>query len=115
MRTLKNVQVAACIAILTLTSFGPGVTFAQHIGQGLSQQTIIDSSVQQLELVVGASRRLKFGYKIPELLVEQPDVLKATPIAPNEILISGLKPGVTTITVMDPEKNLQSIAIPSHR
>ena len=111
MRTLKNMQVAACIAILTLTSFGPGVAVAQHFGQGLSQHTIIDGSVQQLELVVGASRRLKFGYKIPELLVEQPDVLKATPIAPNEILISGLKPGVTTITVMDPEKNLQSIAI----
>ena len=111
MRTLKNVQVAACVAILALTSFGPGVGSAQHFGQGLSNQTVVDGSVQQLELVVGASRRLKFGYKIPELLVEQPDVLKATPIAPNEILISGLKPGVTTITVMDPEKNLQSIAV----
>lgn len=111
MRTLKNMLVAACVAILTLTSFGPGVGVAQHYGQGLGNHTVVDGSVQQLELVVGASRRLKFGYKIPELLVEQPDVLKATPIAPNEILISGLKPGVTTITVMDPEKNLQSIAV----
>ncbi len=111
MKTLNFLQASACMAVLTLMSFGPPATVAQQIGTGLSQQTFVDASVQQVEVVVGSSRRLKFGYKIPELLVENPEVVKATPVAPTEILISGLKPGLTTITVSDPEKNLQSLVV----
>ena len=111
MKTLNLVPASICVATLILMSFGPSVTTAQHFNSGLGQQTFVDASVEQIEIVVGASKRLKFGYKIPELLVETPEVAKATPVSPTEILISGLKPGLTTITVSDPEKNLQHITI----
>ncbi len=111
MKTLYNVQVIACMTLLTLVSLDLQWAAGQQLGQGLNQQTIVDASLRQLEVVVGASRRLKFGYKIPELLVENPDIIKATPVAPTEILISGLQAGITTVTVSDPEKNLQTITI----
>lgn len=111
MKTLKMVRVLACTAMLTLVSLGPQTTFAQQLDNGLGQQIYVDADTRQIQVVVGASRRLKFSYKIPELVVENPDVVKATPVAPTEILISGLVPGITTITVSDPAKNQQDITI----
>ena len=111
MKTLSKVQAIACITLLALVSLDLQRAAGQQLGQGLNQQTIVDANLRQLEVVVGASRRLKFGYKIPELLVENPDIIKATPVAPTEILISGLQAGITTVTVSDPEKNLQTITI----
>lgn len=99
-----------CFAMVLLISC-PIVGVAQHFDKGLAQQTFVDENVKQIEVVVGATQRLRFGYKIPELLVENPEVVKATPVSPTEILISGLKPGLTTITVTDTERNLQTVSI----
>jgi pilus assembly protein CpaC len=75
------------------------------------QRFQVDDSVDQLEMIAGAAKRLKFEHDVPDLVVENPEVIQATPVAPNEILITGLKPGVSTLTVSDPEKNLQMINI----
>ena len=75
------------------------------------QRFQVDDSVDQLELIAGSARRLKFQYEIPEIMVENPEVLTATPVSPNEILITGLKPGISTFTVSDPDKNLQMINV----
>lgn len=77
----------------------------------LGQRFQVDDSVDQLELIAGSARRLKFKYDIPELVVENPEILQATPVSPNEILITGLKPGISTITVSDADKNLQMINV----
>lgn len=75
------------------------------------QQFQVDDSVDQLEIIAGSARRLKFKYEIPEIMVENPEIIQATPVSPNEILITGLKPGVSTFTVSDPDKNLQMINV----
>ena len=112
MKTLNLLQASICgLMTAVLLSSGPSVATAQHLGNRLGQETFVDASFEQMEVIVGSSQRLKFGYKIPELLVESPEVVKATPVSPTEILISGLKPGVSSITVSDPEKNLQSFTI----
>ncbi|MEM9410225.1 MAG: pilus assembly protein N-terminal domain-containing protein, partial [Planctomycetota bacterium] len=112
MKTLNLLQAGICGMITAvLLSSGPSVVTAQHLGNRLGQQTFVDSSVEEMEVIVGSSQRLKFGYKIPELLVENPEVVTATPISPTEILVRGVKPGVSSLTVSDPEKNLQTIVI----
>lgn len=75
------------------------------------QRFQVDDNVDQLEIVAGTARRLKFRYEIPEIMVENPDVIQATPVSTNEILITGLKPGVSTFTVSDPNKNIQMINV----
>ena len=77
----------------------------------LGQRFQVDDSVDQLSVIAGAARRLKFKYDIPELVVENPDIIQATPVSPNEVLITGLKPGVSTLTVSDADENLQMINI----
>ena len=77
----------------------------------LGQRFQVDDSVDQLELIAGQARRLKFKYDIPELVVENPEILQATPVSPNEVLITGIKSGVSSITVSDAENNLQMINV----
>ena len=71
----------------------------------------VNDSVEQLELITGSARRLKFQYAVPEIMVENPEVVQATAVSPNEILLTGIKPGVSSITVSDPDKNLQTISV----
>ena len=84
------------------------VTLAQA---SLGQRFQVDDSVDQLALIAGAARRLKFKYDIPELVVENPEIVQATPVSPNEVLITGLKPGISTLTVSDADQNLQMISV----
>lgn len=99
-----------CALLIALTTFA--CTETQLSAQAnLGQRFQVDDSVDQLELIAGAARRLKFKYDIPELVVENPEILQATPVSPNEVLITGLKPGVSTITVSDDKENLQMINV----
>ena len=83
-----------------------------HAWQGISgPQFEVNESVESLNVIAGSARRLKFAYQVPELMVENPDVIQASPVSPNEILVTGLKPGVSSITISDPDKNLQTIAV----
>lgn len=80
--------------------------------QGLSGPRFqVNESVESLNVIAGSARRLKFEYQVPELMVENPEVIQASPVSPNEILVTGLKPGVSSITISDPDKNLQTIAV----
>ena len=80
--------------------------------QGLSGPRFeVNESVESLDIIAGSARRLKFAYQVPELMVENPEVIQASPVSPNEILVTGLKPGVSSITISDPDKNLQTIAV----
>lgn len=98
---------ALLIAFASTACSGTSVSAQANLGQRFQ----VDDSVDQLELIAGAARRLKFKYDIPELVVENPEILQATPVSPNEVLITGLKPGVSTITVSDADKNLQMINV----
>ena len=67
--------------------------------------------MRDLELVVGASQPLKFEYSIPKLLVQVPEVVDASAVAVDEILITGLKPGLSKVTVVDSEGNAQTLSV----
>jgi pilus assembly protein CpaC len=97
-----------CFAVITAFSISTTVYGFQA---PLGPQFEVNRSVDSIELIAGSSQRLKFDYNVPELMVENPDVISATPVAPNEILITGIKPGISTVTVSDPDKNLQMITV----
>lgn len=103
---LLKISMVAIVATMTL-----GLSETQLSGFQLSSASYEESGTQSIELSQGGSRRLQFDFNVPELLVENPDVIKATPVSPNEILVSGLKPGVSALTVSDPDRNLHIINV----
>jgi pilus assembly protein CpaC len=61
----------------------------------------IDGTVDTIEMVAGASQPISFPFPIPKLMVQTPEIIDANPISPSELLITGLKPGVSKLTVVD--------------
>ena len=106
-------QLFAIVVALALFGSSESTIYGQQLGQPATfgKRFQVDDSVDSLDLIAGAARRLKFRYDVPELVVENPEIVQATPVSPNEILITGLKPGVSTLTVSDADQNLQMINI----
>lgn len=101
-----KVSVMVVVATMAL-----GLTEIKLQAFQLDSSTFEDENVQSIELSQGGSRRLKFQFQIPELQVENPEVIKATPVSPSEILITGLKPGVSTLKVSDSDRNLHILNV----
>ena len=104
-------QVFAILIALTAIAYSEPTALGQSAPKNFGQRFQVDDSVDQLDLIAGAARRLKFKYDVPELVVENPEIVQATPVSPNEILITGLKPGISTLTVSDADQNLQMINV----
>lgn len=83
----------------------------QAQGPNFGPRVDVNQSVDSIELIAGSSKKLKFGYDIPELLVENPEILSATPMSTDEILIKGIKPGISSITIADANQNLQVLTV----
>ncbi|MBM3998616.1 MAG: type II and III secretion system protein family protein [Planctomycetes bacterium] len=66
---------------------------------------------QRLEMIVNTSRILEMEFKVPRMLVNNPEVLQATPLSPNEVQISALKPGVTNLNLWDEQKRVHSLDV----
>jgi pilus assembly protein CpaC len=71
----------------------------------------VNASLDSITIAQGSSKRLKFAYDIPELMVENTEIIQATPMRSDEIMISGLQPGYSSLTVSDPSHRLQEIKV----
>ncbi len=71
----------------------------------------VTQSLDTISILQGSSKQLKFAYDIPELMVENPDIIQATPMRSNEIMVSGMQPGHTSLTVSDASSRLHTIKV----
>lgn len=101
----------AAVGVVSGSVVAQSSTTAEPPPANMSAQFEVTKSVESIKLIAGSSQRLKFGYQIPELLVENPEVIAANAVSQNEITITGLKPGISTVTVSDPSQNLQTITV----
>lgn len=100
-------SVAMCLA-LSQPSQAQGV--APPPVQGPRQVHFkVSGPVERLEMISNTSRILTTEHRIPRLLVENQGIVRAQPIAPNQVQLSALKPGFTTLTVWDEEQGEHTI------
>jgi len=66
---------------------------------------------QRLELIVNTSRILTLDKKIPKLQVANPEIVRPTPLSPNQVQIAALKPGVTQINLWDEDEKIHTIDV----
>jgi pilus assembly protein CpaC len=71
----------------------------------------VSASTERMELIVNTSRILEMDFKVPRMLVNNTDIVQATPLSPNEVQVSALKPGVTQLNVWDEQNRVHSIDI----
>jgi pilus assembly protein CpaC len=91
-------------------AFSPSVARAQVVGrQPIHFQ--VSNPVERLEMIVNTSRIINCEYKIPELMIDNENIVRAKPISPNQVQLSALKPGFTTLTLFDENKKEHAIDV----
>ena len=65
----------------------------------------------KLEMVVNTSRILTLGLQIPQVLVQNPDLITATPLSPTQIQVVARKTGVTQINLWDEKNQVYTIDV----
>lgn len=69
----------------------------------------VRNSSQRLEMLVNSSRILTMDVDIPRAQVNNPGVVRLTPLAANQIQVSALSPGVTQVNVFDEHQNIYTV------
>ena len=62
-------------------------------------------------MVVGSSRFLTLDKRIPQVQVNNPDILDLTPISPNQVQISARRTGVTQVNLWGEDKRVYSVDV----
>jgi len=66
---------------------------------------------ERLEMTVNTSRVVDFPFAVPKLLVNNPDLVRVTPISDRSIQLSAVRAGVTQLNVWDADNNVTSLDI----
>ncbi|MFK7769422.1 MAG: M56 family metallopeptidase [Mariniblastus sp.] len=59
----------------------------------------------------GSSRRVKCGFRIPEISVDAPEIVSVTPVSPSELLITALKIGESTVSIWNEKREVITFTI----
>lgn len=76
-----------------------------------AMQYRIGEQSNRIQIVVQSSRVLTFDYDVPKFVVGNNEVIRATPVAPNQLLISGAKQGVSPLGVYNADGQVQTLDI----
>ena len=69
----------------------------------------VRNSSQRLKMVVNSSRILMMEVDVPRAQVNNPDIVKLTPLAANQVQVSALSPGVTQVNLFDDKGNIYTV------
>ncbi len=111
MRKPRLQNVLAMVVTIASLAAGGFVTTVQAQSPAAGSTVQVDRSVTSVELIHKTSRLLHFNYDVPELVIDNQNVVRATPIAADQVLLTALKPGIATITVSDADGKMQSISV----
>ena len=64
---------------------------------------------ERLEMTVNTSQILTLGTRIPRMVVNNPDLVTATPISETQVQIAARKPGVTQINLWDENGDIYTV------
>jgi pilus assembly protein CpaC len=71
----------------------------------------ITQATERLEMTVNTSQILTLGTRIPRLLVNNQELVTATPISDTQVMIAARKPGVTQINLWDEKGQVYTVDI----
>jgi pilus assembly protein CpaC len=71
----------------------------------------VTNPVERLEMIVNTSRIISSEYNIPELLIDNESIVRAKPISTNQVQLSAVKAGFTTLTLFDEQKKEHAIDV----
>lgn len=104
---------AALVFSLLLGAMGEPARAQTAVGTAQPNSVVykVQSASGRLEMTVNSSRILTMDYNIPQVQVNNPEVLVPTILSPTQIQISAKKPGVTQVNLWDEKKNVYTVDV----
>jgi pilus assembly protein CpaC len=98
------------------TAMAPGAPPAEFNPADGNNPLVFDvhSGHQRLEMTVHTSRILSLGQKIPQMQVNNPEILELTPLSPTQIQVSAKATGVTQINLWGENQKVFTIDVMVH-
>src|SRR4051794_12502379 len=98
---------SACVALaVSYAADGPSVVSAQEVPSVVRN---ISQATERLEMTVNTSQILTLGTRIPRLVVNNPELVTATPVSETQVQIAARKPGVTQINLWDEKGQIYTV------
>jgi pilus assembly protein CpaC len=107
LRTGRAVNLVVALAAATCLGSRAPVVHAQQTGPSVVRN--ISRATERLEMTVNTSQILTLGTRIPRLVVNNPELVTATPISETQVQVAARKPGVTQINLWDENGNIYTV------
>src|SRR5262245_4482142 len=104
-----NAAIAVALALGCVLSGAPVAR-----GQQLPPPSVtfkVRGANDRLELAVNASKVVEFPFEVPRMMVNNPEIIRVSPISSKSIQLSALRAGVTQVNVWDSDNNVTSVDV----
>lgn len=108
---LTGICLTAALLVTALGSMSHAQIHSEASSVNDSMQYQIGSQSERVQIVVQSSRVLTFSYDVPKFVVGNNAIIRATPVAPNQIMISGITQGVSPLGVYDKDGAIHTLDI----
>lgn len=109
-RNLVATLAMALVASASVSAQGPKYTASAEFASPNIIRHISRQS-ERLEVTSNSSRILTLDMSIPRVQVNNPELIKVTPLSATEIQVSATKPGVTQINLWDTDQKVHTIDV----
>jgi len=97
------------LAVASLLGVAPVLAAPQLQPQANSVVRKITQANERLEMTVNSSQILKLDTRIPRLVVNNPEIVTATPLDEYQVQIAARKPGVTQVNLWDENGQIYTV------
>jgi len=102
----SGVRLFLAFALLANTTLVAPPALAQQPGSVVRN---LSQANERLEMTVNTSQILTLGTRIPRIVVNNPDLVTATPVSETQVQIAARKPGVTQINLWDENGEIYTV------
>lgn len=100
---LASLAAMACL----LSSAAPAL--AQVKSQAVTFN--VSNNTQKLEMTVNTSRILTLEHSVPRMLVNNTELIRATPLSPNQVQLSAVRTGATQVNFWDENDKIYTVDV----
>lgn len=98
-------SLAAVACLFACPSLAPAQVKTQAVTFNVS------SSTQKLEMTVNTSRIVTLEHSVPRMLVNNTEIVRATPLSPNQVQLSAVRTGATQVNFWDENDKVYTVDV----
>ena len=105
----RTVRLVAVVAVCAASQFLAKLPAAAQLRGGPVFR--VSGKSERLEMIINTSRILTLDYNVPRIVVQNQDILQATPLSPNQVQVFARRTGVTSLNLWDEKGDVYTVDV----